>query len=182
MLRGAAVVGLCECEPAPWCCKGVRWCYRVPCLSEVIHVLASRSWWGCKGGEEEQQQHIGELGWEGTGGGVLMAFQEQRGRGLLAASRSRGLWAAPPWPGQPPWWSGRYSYAGLPEAGSLHHTLGAQSLSHCRQISSWKPWLASSYHSPQRCPEQWWGSSCRSAVGFLCECSPLSQLGGGHHP
>lgn len=28
-----------------------RGCYRIPCLSEVIHVLASRSWWGCKGGE-----------------------------------------------------------------------------------------------------------------------------------
>lgn len=60
MLCGAAVVSLYGSKPAPWWCAGGSWCYRVPCLSEVIHVLANRSWWGCKGGEEEQQQHIGE--------------------------------------------------------------------------------------------------------------------------
>lgn len=49
---------------------GGRRCYRVPCCSEVIHVLAKRSWWGCEEGERgegEQQQHIGGGGM-GVGG------------------------------------------------------------------------------------------------------------------
>jgi len=86
----------------PWCCVelqwcvfvraslppgvvGGRWCYRVPCLSEVIHVLANRSWWGCKGGEgggratAAHRRRGGER--EGRWGGSLMAFQERRGEG-----------------------------------------------------------------------------------------------------
>lgn len=61
MLCGAAVVCLCESEPAPWCCTGAVVLQSPMFVSEVIHVLANRSWWDCKEGrgEEEQQQHIG---------------------------------------------------------------------------------------------------------------------------
>jgi len=67
----------------PWCCVelqwcvfvraslppgvlGGRWCYRVPCLSEVIHVFANRS---CKGGEGggRATAHRRRVG-EGNGG------------------------------------------------------------------------------------------------------------------
>lgn len=101
----------------PWChvelqwCDFVRvslppgvvegwWCYRVPCLSEVIHVLASRSWWGCKG--EERRGRATAAHWRRgkRGGGGINGLPGEMGRGLLAASKSRGLWAAPPWPGQ----------------------------------------------------------------------------------
>lgn len=91
MLCGAAVVCLCESEPAPWCCRGAVVLQSPMFVSEVIHVLANRSWWDCKEGrgEEEQQQHIGG-GRDVAGVGSLMAFEE-RGGGSRAAPRSRGL-------------------------------------------------------------------------------------------
>jgi len=64
-------------------------------LSEVIHVLASRSWWGYKrrdrvgrGGSSATAAHRRKGRERGVG---LMAFQERRGEDCFAASRSRGL-------------------------------------------------------------------------------------------
>lgn len=80
----------------PWCHVELQWCdfvrvslppgvvrgggcYRVPCLSEVIHVLASRSWWGCKG--EEWGGRATAAHWRGEEG-VFNGLPGEMGRGL----------------------------------------------------------------------------------------------------
>lgn len=67
-------------------------------------------------------------------------------------------------------------------SGSIRGSKGLKTSPRPGGLPSWKPWLASSYHSRRQCPGQWWGSFCRSAVGFLCGCNRLSQLGSCHHP
>jgi len=53
-------------------------------LSEVIHVLANRRRWGCEGGgQEEQQQHIGEEG--GKGREVFNGLPGEKGDGAACS-------------------------------------------------------------------------------------------------
>lgn len=47
-------------------------------MSEVIHVLASRSWWGCKG--EERGGRATAAHWRGEG--VFNSLPGEMGRGL----------------------------------------------------------------------------------------------------
>jgi len=67
MLCGAAVVCLCESEPAPWCRREAQAVLQSPMVvKEVIHVLANRSWWGSQ---------------EGEGGGRATAHRREEERG-----------------------------------------------------------------------------------------------------